>query len=393
MIARLARVLLVCFVAVAALCLVCVQVQQRMYKHHVDRLLADLNTVELHKSTWADAQRLMKSWGRWGHWEGQCSAEACRYDILLEDVAERMADGPKWLYPVLQKLDPFYVWLGGRAGTVRLALVVRRGTIVRSGLYAMQEVIPERVAGEDFHSYALRVGAVSVPRLVKNGEPTYARDGPYYSARRPGGCTSCEMVTLVYSDHAPADLVRSLTGLDTSCIAGTRRCVVPEDLLPAARPFHFYDDAGEERPPEAPQPCMVPLWVRGRDASEIIRIAVLHTGRKKNGSYAEDTSSPFATVRILETVKGVPFPAGSHADIFSFTPSEWNPGVPEPLELGKSYFVFGFDGLGMQRQGPPELGVQRCTSVQVTVEGEAELRRGIELDDELVGAELDHWPF
>jgi hypothetical protein len=52
-----------------------------------ERLSADMNQIRLYQSTWADAQRLMKRWGAWGRYEGNCTPESCTYEIEMSDVS------------------------------------------------------------------------------------------------------------------------------------------------------------------------------------------------------------------------------------------------------------------------------------------------------------------
>jgi hypothetical protein len=42
---------------------VIVQAQQRLLRWRAERLLADIREIQMGKSTWVDAQRLMYEWG------------------------------------------------------------------------------------------------------------------------------------------------------------------------------------------------------------------------------------------------------------------------------------------------------------------------------------------
>ncbi|WP_157466474.1 hypothetical protein [Edaphobacter aggregans] len=64
-----------------------VQIQQRMLRWRAERLLADMHQIRLYQSTWADAQRLMHRWGAWGHYDGSCTAESCKYEIEMDSIA------------------------------------------------------------------------------------------------------------------------------------------------------------------------------------------------------------------------------------------------------------------------------------------------------------------
>ena len=205
-------------------------------------------SLELHKSTWADAQRLISSWGLWGHTDGPCSAPSCRYDIWLEDAATRTMAWPipEHLWPAYREAFRIYSGLGGRASTFELTFLVRDGLIVRAGAYAGLDV-PPRHAGDD-DGYGLIAKVVSMPQLSRDGESIHLEDDPDYVVVRPGGCEPCMEATLVYSDHAPQEKVRRVTMIEPTCLAGPRNCTTVEDLLPASAPFHLYDDAIGARP-------------------------------------------------------------------------------------------------------------------------------------------------
>lgn len=64
-----------------------VPIQQRILRRRAERLLADIREIQMGKSTWTDAQRLMNRWGRWGKWEGPCDARSCDYQIVLQDAS------------------------------------------------------------------------------------------------------------------------------------------------------------------------------------------------------------------------------------------------------------------------------------------------------------------
>jgi len=52
-----------------------------------------MHRIRLYQSNWADAQSLMHRWGEWGHYDGQCTPEACLYQIVLGSLAPEAASG------------------------------------------------------------------------------------------------------------------------------------------------------------------------------------------------------------------------------------------------------------------------------------------------------------
>src|SRR5580698_7204243 len=97
-----------------------VQTQQRMLRWRAERLLADMHQIRLYQTTWADAQRLMHRWGAWGHYDGSCTAESCKFEIEM-DNSPRHA----WLVWLLRhdRLN-LYQWFGGRDSGFRTNFTV-----------------------------------------------------------------------------------------------------------------------------------------------------------------------------------------------------------------------------------------------------------------------------
>jgi hypothetical protein len=61
-----------------------IQVQQRIFYHRASALMADMSVLELHRSTWADAQGMMAKWGKYGRYDGSCTQVDCTYRITLD---------------------------------------------------------------------------------------------------------------------------------------------------------------------------------------------------------------------------------------------------------------------------------------------------------------------
>ena len=80
------EVALATFIPELALTLL-LKVQQAVYHHRAQRLLADFDNIELHTSDW---QRLKGSCerGAWGHFNDSCTPQSCHYKILLLNNSE-----------------------------------------------------------------------------------------------------------------------------------------------------------------------------------------------------------------------------------------------------------------------------------------------------------------
>src|SRR5438046_1978981 len=77
-------VLMACYTVILAV----VQVNERVTRRRAERLLAEMRSLEVGKSTWADLQTLKTRWGAWGHYKGNCTANKCDYSIAVSDMAD-----------------------------------------------------------------------------------------------------------------------------------------------------------------------------------------------------------------------------------------------------------------------------------------------------------------
>jgi hypothetical protein len=268
-----------------------VQFQQRMLRWRAERLLADMHQIRLYQSSWADAQRLMTRWGAWGHYDGSCTAESCKYEIEMDIIAS-LVQRHAWLGWLLRRdrLN-LYQWFGGRDSGFRATFTVHDGTIWRESS-AIGVSIPRRrmhrytdvdtILVSDDIDTTLSIGAESYQRLHRTVENPFLHMGdsedelaqhPYYKVGRPSGCMiNCQIGIAYYSTHTPPSEIVRLTSYDFSCFTRFNPCAHIEDLLPTAKEWHLYDDAYESsptvpKPSPLPPPCSnIPVGAQARDA-------------------------------------------------------------------------------------------------------------------------------
>src|ERR1700728_2771474 len=85
MVRRLARTIFVVVLALGVLLFAAIKGSMWMTRLHIKHLLADFQSIQPMQSNWTDAQHLMRRWGRWGHYDGACTATDCSYTIDVED--------------------------------------------------------------------------------------------------------------------------------------------------------------------------------------------------------------------------------------------------------------------------------------------------------------------
>ena len=165
------------FLSLVLLTFLAVQIQQRTLRWRAERLSAEMHQIRLYQSTWADAQRLMHRWERWGHYDGSCTAPSCKYEIEMDSVRPLQ---PPYSTPRLAGLAPparrlnLYQWFGGRLSAFHASFMVHDGTIWREST-AMGVSVPRRrirAGNDDDFDWSLTVSAESNQRLHNSRTPS-----------------------------------------------------------------------------------------------------------------------------------------------------------------------------------------------------------------------------
>ena len=407
---RIAFRILAALLALVVVIAVAVPIRQRLFRRRAERLLADMQSIELHKTDWSNAQELMHRWGAWGRYEGTCTWANCKYTVLLSDWSGYRTDFDErgWLrraaWPFFT--SPLYRVLGGRIGAFYVGFTVQDGTIWRT-YQAIYLDVPDNSGVRNYETeYVNIVHVQSRSSLNPNSAPGISHwilggnsqlaEHPYFKAGRPGGCANCMALDITYSTTAPRNQIHQLTSFDLSCITRWKPCLFPEDILPAARPWHIYyrEDRRLAELPEPPRPCEVPVWVLGRDAISVLSVDVLSSATGK-GRYAESLDE-FAKVRLMEILKGkTPWSKSVSLLVNPYPGDQINPPLdpPEHLKPGNRYLLlvnYHLDDDDKNHPAPPELidglpgiRLERCGVLDDTTQNRAELFRGFDQNDAL----------
>jgi hypothetical protein len=340
-----------------------VPIQQRILRLRAERLLADISEVQMGKSTWADAQRLMYRWGAWGAFKGSCTAERCDYRIEMDDgftvflIRHALPDGP-------------YRWLGGRGAAIVGGLVVRNGLIWGKS-FQLDVLIPDG-------GYFLMADAASVSRFSNEPVGWIIRHPEYYVGI-PGACESCKSIYARFTPFAVPGIVRALmTDINLDCLTRYIPCTNESDIMPAtwkqviAERKQGYDaDAGRS--------CRFPMEILGRDPRYVAIVEVVSNRFPKEwGGQSEAT-----TFRLVEQLKGSRF---------------HEPGKTVEVELGDNMvngsgthrekmlrpgkrFILAVDSQIVRGPGQaPSPEVSECGIIPFSEENLAAVERGIQRD-------------
>jgi hypothetical protein len=390
-----------------------VQFQQRMLRWRAERLLADMHQIRLYQSTWADAQRLMTRWGAWGHYDGSCTAESCKYKIEMDSIAS-LVQRHAWLGWLLRRdrLN-LYQWFGGRDSGFRATFTVHDGTIWRESS-AIGVSIPRRrmhrytdvdtILVSDDIDTTLSIGAGSYQRLHRTLENPFLHMGdsedelaqhPYYKVGRPGGCMiNCQIGIAYYSTHTPPSEIVRLTSYDFSCFTRFNPCAHIEDLLPTAKEWHLYDDAYESsptvpKPGPLPPPCSnIPVWAQARDARYVLAVEALSTEiakhREDYGEYLREVTKVQVVSSLKEPAPWLPGAIVSADHIYWLNDASQS-SEGKHLVPGRRYIVFaiGNDRRDRLLTKDSPVSFDRCGVQEDTPETRRDLEKGFAQNDTL----------
>jgi hypothetical protein len=379
------------FLSLIFLAFLAVQIQQRTLRWRAERLSADMHQIRLYQSTWADAQRLMNRWGAWGHYNGSCTAASCQYAISMGTIRYQNPNAPRraWMewFSAHDRLN-LYEWLGGRDAAFYASFTVHDGTIWRTGSGISVTVPTRRIRGDNDWPQSLSISATSRQRLHRTIEDPfsfmYSEDElaqhPYYKVGRPGGCEiNCQFEIVYYSTHTPPAEIERLTSYNFSCFTQFIACSHIQDLLPASKEWHLYD---EYQSSPVPPPCSkIPVWAHARDVRYALAVEVLPTT-------ADDQKyDPGMTkVRVVTSLKEpAPWLAGAIVRAYHYGNGHIPPEKDEELVPGKRFILFpvGNDEKHdiLTKNSPIKL--DRCGVQEDTPEIRSELEKGFAQNDTL----------
>ncbi len=194
---RIVRLILIgcCVLLVATF--VTVQVGQRVLRHRAERLISDMQRLEVGKSSWADLQGIMARWGKYGHYDGICNIQACHYEIDLTDAVgaiafeiRKMPSGLRYSAIPLAVA----VWCARWNAVDIEATIDIEDDRVSGWRLLWFSAVPKGIGSEDYRDgpYELMVSATAVhhssPYLQEWPVPDLH---PGYSVTKPSGCTNC----------------------------------------------------------------------------------------------------------------------------------------------------------------------------------------------------------
>jgi len=242
--------------AVLIFVLVASQVGQHIFRKRSEILLAQLQSLELGKTSWQDAQRQLKGWIGETKLDDRCNQAECSAFITLTEpswvwiprpVFVRLDDYLRWrlklsysqgpfAWMAQQALLPGYMLMGGRPARIIATVGMRDGVVSSLGFFVGVETYRHFNPGR-WAEYTLAADVRSVPRFddfdrIRDAAQLVIH--PNYLISRPSGCEGCIEVYLYFNRNTEIADVRRLTQPNLSCLTRIHPCLDEIDIMPAA---------------------------------------------------------------------------------------------------------------------------------------------------------------
>lgn len=266
-----------------------IRVDQYLLRREAERLLADLKSLEMRKSTYHDARQVIDRWKDHIRAEGPCLPSRCDVEIGIPDFLGRHQE----FFTHHRNLLDGWRLLGGRPSQIDGYIRVRKDLVLGKGIRA---IILVYSAGGDLN-LAGRMGS-GPPGVISYLHPEYDVG--------IGRHTTGAFTAGAYADFTPyadpADVNR-LMDIDFSCLTRLYSCQTGADIAPAA-----WHEATNEQKSSAGKfightcsPDVIRVLTReSRRAvvGEVSRIS-LYGGLYDAPNSASHDPSAFAQVKIL----------------------------------------------------------------------------------------------
>ncbi len=308
--------------AIVLILAVAIRVDQYLLRRKAERLLADLKSLEMRKSTYQDAQLVIDRWKDSIHQEGLCQPSRCDVQISLYDFYMRHFR----FFGDHQRLERVFRVLGGRPAMIDGSIRVRKDFVWGKGIFAMVRSPSARYDG----SINLGGGAGSgYPYYVSPLHPEYI----VHPVEKPLGVVNLG-ASAVFTPYAdPAD-VKRLMDINFSCLTKWHPCETGADIMPIA-----WNEAAAEKEKRATrnsaaQTCSPDvLRVLGRES----RRAVIGEVTRFESYPGSNDYSSYSVVKILlkDDLKSSNLSFLSALQEYSFSDS-----LPVKEKLGDRYILF-----------------------------------------------------
>ena len=383
---RLPLIALTILLALFLPIVVALHVDAYLLRYRSERLLGDMQSVELRKTTFAEAQRMFQKWGVTVGEQDKCDGNNCTLMVdlsgfIVPHVVPHL--GPRAALIV----ERGRLLVGTRLALIRAWVRIRRGVVWDKGVSVFVEAPPENHRDRmlwggastvsRFYTSTVERPEVAMQDTLIHSDYLVGQGMRYANEDTPQFLVEVPAIWAEFTPYAdPAD-VRRLMQFNLACLTSWRSCRTGAELMPAAWAQYLEDRPRLTKALESHQCTPQTLESLGRDAENaaIVRVIANRTDTD------DDKTFNVATVRLEERVKAAAFwKVGSDYDVRLF---RWALAMPSDdtllrLPQGKR-FILLFNRL---RRHPIESGIwlYPCGAVPWSATSVAVVRRGIGRD-------------
>lgn len=219
-----------------------IRMDQALLRRNANRLLNDIQRLQVGTSTQRETQQLMHQWPQAAKLDGDCSRR-CGFIIVLDNFFRRHNE----FFINHRRLMRLYTLLGGQLAEVRAGISFVNGVRQSETVGVYLYVSPYRNSTGSWSDYTLIGGASFVPESQRQGwphPPTPDKLHPTYFVGPHGGCDGCLLIDVRFLSGVSTSDVNRLMQFDFSCL--TRwwyPCRTQGDLMPAAWEQYLADEA------------------------------------------------------------------------------------------------------------------------------------------------------
>jgi hypothetical protein len=200
-----------------------IRLDRYVLRWRAERLMSDFRSLELRKSTYADARRLEDRWFD-NTKESVCRTSWCDLSILVNNAGSQHLQ----FFLKYPKVLAVYHALGGREAYVYLFIQVRDSILWGKGIGLGIETLETEPDGRHVE-YQLE-GSIG----TDDHFTWVAARHPEYQIGGPTGCMGCKTGWVKFTPFAdPQDVLR-LSDLNFTCFTRWRHCTNQADILPTA---------------------------------------------------------------------------------------------------------------------------------------------------------------
>jgi len=361
-----------------------VRMQQCLLRWRAERLLSDIRSLQLGKSTWADAQKIMTRWGAWGFYEGSCTEKRCAYQIAFRDVSRTfpvmsVPDGNLHAEPQERKawVLKAYRILGGQPALVAARVEVINGAIWGKG-YELYLSIPDGSYTNE-GEYVLSTYAETVWRR-KDLHDSYKANPTDYRIGRGEPCSGCEIIEAQYTPYADPKFINDVMNFNLDCLTRFILCRHPEQIAPGMWQRADKDKSNPESVKTTVQvsKCTMSSEFLGREQENVVIATVLDSQVNQLPRNNWRSAVSFHLDRRLKRADFWKMGDLRWANTSAYDRGIWEAGRPALFRPGSKVILMFETPNEFSPQG--SIGFDLCDVLPATDENLAAVMRGVHED-------------